>query len=249
MDGGVPCTSRTPLSSKMKGNLNCVQQCREETGLGFEMMRKAVAVHRPRMVSMECVVQLMEVGGGSSRSDAQYIEDSMKDLKTWAYHQKMNSHDYAGEVDRVRCWWAACAGVHPNQYQLATSWFTRLLALFKMTGANMSIDQHMDQTEDERVESSSRLNIPLFSSFGPRGTQSKQDAPDWKLDHLDVCKAHKFPWPLVDKKRKCVVQTPSMLAIAGLFPENKKPLASWTCCGLLQKTAGPCMHSWISIRH
>ena len=146
----------------------------------------------------------------------------MKDLKMWAYHQKMNSHDYAGEVDRVRCWWAACAGVHPDQYQLATSWFTRLLALFKMTGANMSIDQHMDKTEDERVESSSRLNIPLFSSFGPRGSQSKQDAPDWKLDHFDVCKAHKFPWPLVDKNRKCVVRTPSMLAIAGLFPREQE---------------------------
>ena len=86
----------------------------------------------------------------------------------------------------------------------------------------MSIDQHMDQTEDERVESSSRLNIPLFSSFGPRGTQSKQDAPDWKLDHFDVCKAHKFPWPLVDKNRKCVVQTPSMHAIAGLFPREQE---------------------------
>ena len=35
MDGGVSCTSRTPLSSKMNGNLNFVQQCREETGLGF----------------------------------------------------------------------------------------------------------------------------------------------------------------------------------------------------------------------
>ena len=77
MDGGVPCTSRTLLSKNMKANINCVQECREETGLGFEMMRKGIDVHRPAMVLMECVIQLMELKVGSEKSDAQYMEDCM----------------------------------------------------------------------------------------------------------------------------------------------------------------------------
>jgi hypothetical protein len=34
-DGGFPCVSRTPLSTKRQSNVNCVQEQREATGDGF----------------------------------------------------------------------------------------------------------------------------------------------------------------------------------------------------------------------
>ena len=97
------------VQSTIKANINCVLEGREEIGLGFEMTRKSIDVHRPAMVSMECVIQLMELKVGSEKSDAQYMEDCMTAMKMWAYHHKHNTHDYGGEIDRVRCWWAAIA--------------------------------------------------------------------------------------------------------------------------------------------
>ncbi len=55
MDGGPPCTSRTPVSSKAKQNVNCVQDEVGATGEGFKNVRQEVEKHGPTVLALECV--------------------------------------------------------------------------------------------------------------------------------------------------------------------------------------------------
>eukprot|EP00974_Lingulodinium_polyedra_P037230 3571722-Lingulodinium_polyedra.AAC.1 len=71
MDAGVPCTSRTPLSSNSVVTINCVQAENEATGLGFKGVKNAVARHVPQMIIMEGATQLASKSEGG-KSDAEH---------------------------------------------------------------------------------------------------------------------------------------------------------------------------------
>ena len=45
MSSGFPCVSRTPQSSQRKDNVNCVQEERSATGLGFKMVYDVSVAH------------------------------------------------------------------------------------------------------------------------------------------------------------------------------------------------------------
>ena len=53
LDGGPPCTSRTPLSSRRSSNLHCVQEGREATGQGFGDTIAVVEAHWPQILNLE----------------------------------------------------------------------------------------------------------------------------------------------------------------------------------------------------
>ena len=73
-DCGIPCILRTPLAgASAKKNIDCVQEEREATGLGFLIARRAGLVHQPSATIMECVEGLAFHSPGKEHSDAGWM--------------------------------------------------------------------------------------------------------------------------------------------------------------------------------
>ena len=79
LDGGVPCQSRTPLSSKASLQIDCVQNRTGETGDNYELFRRAGAAHAPLLMTAERVVGLQQRSAPNRRHDAEYIVQTWKD--------------------------------------------------------------------------------------------------------------------------------------------------------------------------
>eukprot|EP00974_Lingulodinium_polyedra_P102356 9911840-Lingulodinium_polyedra.AAC.1 len=93
MDAGVPCTSRTPLSSKSAVNINCVQAEKEATGLGFKGVKHAIARHVPQMIIMECVTQLASKSEGG-KSDAEHVCDVLRGMGYWCHTDALLASEF-----------------------------------------------------------------------------------------------------------------------------------------------------------
>ena len=53
LDAGVPCISRTPLSSNISKNINCVQDSKEATGVAFSDFEGATKKHCRENIAAE----------------------------------------------------------------------------------------------------------------------------------------------------------------------------------------------------
>ena len=84
MHGGFPCTSRTPLSSKARDNVDCVQRDTAATGVGANTLLRIVDKWAPEEVIIECVVTLKQKTGKATMSDADFITQSLQKLGYWA---------------------------------------------------------------------------------------------------------------------------------------------------------------------
>ena len=94
LDGGIPCTARTPLNSRSAANLNCVQEERESTGQGFKAVRGAVQKQGPMMVALECVKELQQKLDEQSLSDAEYICESLSSDGYWTHKDILQAEDW-----------------------------------------------------------------------------------------------------------------------------------------------------------
>ena len=87
-DGGIPCTSRTPLSSNSKENADCIQRGTDaETAKGWRAFFGGVVVHQPQVGAAECVKQLLQPGVPDGKSDGIF----MATMGSTGY---MNTHIY-----------------------------------------------------------------------------------------------------------------------------------------------------------
>ena len=67
VEAGVPCTSRTSLSSNASSNIDCCQRQIGDTGIGLKDTVDVVDVHGPDLAMLECVCGLCPVGGEENR--------------------------------------------------------------------------------------------------------------------------------------------------------------------------------------
>ncbi len=102
---GFPCISRTPLSSKMKANLNCAQEGLDATGSSVKLILGILDRHAPDEVTLECVVQLLQLAAGSDESDADWIVSQLQSRGLWSIVVQTDAADYASFVVRNRLWW------------------------------------------------------------------------------------------------------------------------------------------------
>ena len=122
---GIPCISRTSLSSKCAQNMNCVQEGRSATGCAFEEVLEIVQSHWPTIVALECVRNLDQKKSGK-QSDAQWICEQMRSQGYWSFYQVMDNAD-EGMIDaaRSRLWWLSARGLRGSHLSVRRKCFGR----------------------------------------------------------------------------------------------------------------------------
>ena len=115
IDCGIPCVSRTPLAgASAKKNIDCVQEEREATGLGFLNARRAGMVHQPSATMMECVEGLAFHSPGTEHSDAGWMCDQYRKTGHWATYANVEAEDFGSWAVRRRLLWAFLKDIHPD---------------------------------------------------------------------------------------------------------------------------------------
>ena len=104
---GIPCTSRTPLSSKASQNLNCVQNGTAATGTASGNVLNLCEKYLPNEAACECVTNLQQRANPSDMSDAEFITSKFIALGYWAMHMILSAAANGAPFPRERLWWVA----------------------------------------------------------------------------------------------------------------------------------------------
>ena len=202
MDIGLVCSSRTPLCSNYKRNVNCVQEERETTGLCWKYSYASIAEHRPPFVSVECVVGLAQVVP-PNKSDAQWMCDRLIALGYRAFFRYMDSTDYASWVNRLRLWWAAFYGLVGTDAEI-TQWFETLIAMFKIKSFKFTADDFLVHDMRDRRAQATALRMPLISDFGRKALKGAGIGDKgYKLEHLQFFRDAGLTWPVEHESAAC----------------------------------------------
>ena len=192
MDAGIPCTSRTPLSSKSSSNLNCVQEQREATGLGWKAVHDTIQKHWPTVIGLECVKQLGQKSGDDT-SDADYILQCLRSLGYWAHSDVLEALDFGAPGPRERLYWGALRDV-VGGHNVISMFFNKILMGFKAS-VMWSAEDMFTMSVEARAEVAEAIGVPLNKEFGPRISKSTKDSQNWKSDHKQMFDANGLPWP------------------------------------------------------
>ena len=214
LDAGIPCTSRTPLSSKSSANMNCVQDEREATGLGFSATKKCIQRHWPTIVSMECVTQL-GAKGLDKPSDADWMCDSLREIGYWSDRRILQARDYGSYAPRERLYWAALLGIEGKQDEVS-HFFNNMLTSMKTKPEDNETLRFNSFTLDKELRSreAEKLRLRTHASFGMRKNKVCQHEVQWKADHKLLCDANGIPWPPAMEKAQQVIE------VGGLLPRE-----------------------------
>lgn len=192
MDCGTPCQARTPASNSSSNNVNCVQQQRETTGLGWKAASEAISAHKPLVGQIECVKELQALDLKTSPiSDAQYIVNDMVKKGYWCTFSELDTTDYGHCQDRVRLWWPFCS-CRPHKHAAATSWYSNILSSFKVVPWTFKAEDFLDHEKEVRKATAERLGLPLWSDIGIRKSQKDKD---WAVEHMRLAQANGLSWP------------------------------------------------------
>ena len=192
LDCGTPCQARTPASNSSSNSVNCVQQQRETTGLGWKAASATISAHKPMVGQIECVKELQAIDKTTSPiSDAQYIVNDMIKKGYWCCFSELDTTDYGHFQDRTRLWWPFCS-CKPHKHAAATSWYSNLLSSFKLAPWTFTADNFLDHDKEVREMVASRLRLPLWSDIGMRKSQKDKG---WQVEHMRLAQANGLPWP------------------------------------------------------
>jgi site-specific DNA-cytosine methylase len=199
-DGGFPCVSRTPLSTKRHQNVNCVQEQREATGDGFGDAHACVTAHNQEAVTYECVQQLKQkVDGGMS--DAEYICNTLEGSGCWADCETMDARDFGSYPERVRVYWVGLKNLIGKTADI-THFFRRVLNSCKLVEGPFMPSSYITHDDATRLEEAHRLGLKLYSEYGPKVSKQPRADAGWKLEHKHVFHAHDVRWPIVEEELK-----------------------------------------------
>jgi hypothetical protein len=215
LDGGIPCTSRTPLSSRSKANVNCVQESKAATGMGCAQIGRAITCHQPYKVSLECVVQLDAKAGGSEISDSEFIErDILRKKGYWTHSQQLNAPDFGAPYPRLRRYWGGLLGLQAVGNDTITSFFNRVLTAFKVELGFLTMHDFLTIDDAQREREARAIGIPMHCDFDKRVSKRNVGDPGWKSEHKELYTQIGVVWPLND------VQTPSSIDDSGMLPQQ-----------------------------
>lgn len=194
LDAGIPCTSRTPLSSKSAGNLNCVQDEKEATGLGFKATRAVIEKHWPQVISLECVTQLGQKGSGADKpSDAEFICESLRSMGYWSHKDILQAQHWGAPNPRERLYWAAILNPE-GRHDEVTAFFNTILTGLKPRSVE-DISNFITLDDAAREGQADKLRLRTHKSMGPRVSKSMKTAVEWKTEHKHLYDAIGLPWP------------------------------------------------------
>ena len=198
-DGGIPCTSVTPLSSQSKENADCIQRGTDaQTATGWRAFFGGVKIHQPEVGAAECVRQLLIPGVPGGKSDGVYMCEELRKLGFWATVQELDTFDYAGWIGRTRAWWAFARLQAPASQ--VDAFFNKLLDHFKLTDMGdfklFPAERFISFSAVQRKAEAAALKVPEWSAFGIRPLKSENGG--WKAEHLQAFEAIRLPWPVVD---------------------------------------------------
>lgn len=196
MDGGFPCTSRSPLSSSRAANVNCVQEGREATGEGFRMLWDAIRKHNPQIVNLECVSQLQQTSDGLP-SDSDWILQQFRAQGYWAHAEVISAEEFGGPGPRTRLYWTAMRGLDGDEQEIK-HFFNQVLMSCKEHGQVDPIDRKfITACRETRKQEASAMLQPLFSQYGKfRETSTTKQNLLWKVEHKLLFEANGLKWPL-----------------------------------------------------
>ena len=191
LDGGFPCTSRTPLSSKRKGNLNCVQEERGATGVGFKEIKCVIQKHTPEIIILECVKELTQKDEDESVSDSEFIVSQLEEMGYWVHTDILDAKRYGSYVSRVRSYWVGI--LIRGDKNAITHFFNKILVSFgRPPCAPLScffqLNNHIRQENTEGVR------LPMMGDLGIRESREKQE--DWKVEHKELFEGIGLAWPV-----------------------------------------------------
>ena len=220
-DGGIPCVSRTTLSKHSAKNIDCVQEKREETGLGAEMLRATTEVHMPEIGDAECVTGLFARSAPGKRSDAEYIVESYNALSYWSIGLQVEAQDWASFVARLRGWWGWARGLTGSDAD-KDAYFVGLLNAFKLKDVHPRPERYLCMTRRERQVVSEAIGVPLWEDYGPRESRSvKEENLSWKSEHRSLFLENGLHWPPVGDVWE---RTNSVILISELLPREREAI-------------------------
>lgn len=130
LDGGVPCTAVTPLSSSRKQNSGCVQRGVASTGVGFKETFGVIERQNPEVVLLECVKTLGETGDNDI-PDSEYIVEQFAKHKYWASCVLVDAVETGSYAPRKRFYWPGLS--QPDAKPVTVShFFHKILNACKM---------------------------------------------------------------------------------------------------------------------
>jgi hypothetical protein len=216
IDVGVPCVSRTPMSSSRKQNVNCVQEGKAATGEGFQHLMAACTKHWPELVAIECVSTLAQKCD-SQVSDSEWMLQELRNEGYWAHSETLEATEFGSYVPRFRLWWAAllnCSGASDTM----THHFKRILSAFKMDP--LPVNSFLTFDEDVRRQQGKQIGLKVHADFGPRDPKMIKKDPEWKLEHKLLFKAHGIDWPANFEGPEC-----KGISCDGMLPREREAAA------------------------
>ena len=230
MDAGIPCSSRTSLSSKSSQNKNCVQEERDATGLGWKAVNEAIQKHWPAVLAMECVKQLGQQAGNDI-SDAEYIVQCLRSHGYWAHSDIIQASEFGAPGPRERLYWGALLDVEGDHNDISM-FFNKIPMGFKAPTMWPAEDMFTMSVE-ARADVAEAIGVPLNRMFGPRISKCAKDSQNWKSDHKQMFDTNGLPWPYLAQHGANVLDP------SGLFAREIE--ASWLIHNLFPPCADTCL--------
>lgn len=194
LDGGPPCTSRSPLNNRSCENIDCVQEGKGATGEGFADTLKCIKKHWPLCVTLECVVQLMQKSVHKEESDCEWFSQQMSDVGYWVVAEAIEADEFGSPVPRERLYWASALHLKGEKPQI-THFFRRIFTGFKVA-VQLSADLFLTHDPATRRQEARALGIPLHSDVpGIRASRTQKENLSWKVEHKEIYEANSVPWP------------------------------------------------------
>jgi hypothetical protein len=193
---GFPCISRTPISSNMKANANCVQEGRSETGLAAQYIFNIIDKHIPDEITLENIKQLDQLTPGSLVSDAEWIRLKLEEKLNWSIYFLMENEDYGGFLPRSRLWWVALRHLRGNKDEIS-QFFLKILNSLKLPRDTFTLASIFTTDPALRRAEANACGQPSVSACGLREPKrAGKSEPDYKLEHFGIFNDFGLPWPL-----------------------------------------------------
>lgn len=164
---GFPCTSRTSLSSRSAGNVNCAQQGKDATGIGAATTLSTIDTHEPQEVMMENVPNLAQKLPSSDMSDAEWLTQQLQARKYWAVCVDMDSKERGLCIPRHRLWWLGLRNLVGAEADIS-HFFLTLLSSLKVPENRFSLDHFFTRDNEVRAEESRAAGFKPLAECGPR---------------------------------------------------------------------------------
>ena len=170
---GFSCIDRSKLNRNASKNRGCVKAGTGSTGSSWAAIASYITKVGPDMIVLENVKDLLDKDG-DQHSDADHIDDLLKQQKSRYSRQVISARDYGSAARRVRLYWMAAKANLDLSILGLTLQACRLKPL-----------------ADERFLKPLEITKRPHKSKAQASTENQK----WKEEHMALFAAQGVPWP------------------------------------------------------